>query len=148
MEIRTVAPGLAVGAQVFPADVALLARAGFRAVVCNRPDGETAGQPDFAQVEEAARAHGLAAHYLPAESGKVSDEQARRFAELLEELPQPVLAYCRSGMRSCTLWALARAQAGDPPVPAIVHAAAAAGFNLEGLAPRLAAQGGPEATTR
>jgi sulfide:quinone oxidoreductase len=44
--------------------------------------------------------------YLPAEAGKVSDADGKAFGELLATLPAPVLAYCRTGMRSTTMWAL------------------------------------------
>jgi sulfide:quinone oxidoreductase len=106
MDIRTLDNDIAVASQVQPADLPAIARAGFRAIVCNRPDGESAGQPAFSAVERAARELGLPAHYLPAESGKVTDEQGRQFAALFDTLPKPVLAYCRSGMRSATLWSL------------------------------------------
>lgn len=108
MDIRTIDRELSVASQVQPADLPAIARAGFRAIVCNRPDGETADQPAFSEVERAAREWGLPAHYLPAESGKVTDEQGRQFAALLDRLPKPVLAYCRSGMRSATLWSLSQ----------------------------------------
>ena len=41
------------------ADVAALAASGFRSIICNRPDGEEAGQPPAATLAEAAAAHGL-----------------------------------------------------------------------------------------
>jgi sulfide:quinone oxidoreductase len=108
MDIRTIDRELSVAPQLQPADLPAIARAGFRAIVCNRPDGEGADQPGFGEVERAARALGLPAHYLPAESGKVTDEQGRQFGALMDALPKPVLAYCRTGMRSATLWELSQ----------------------------------------
>jgi uncharacterized protein (TIGR01244 family) len=43
-----------------------------------------------------------------------------------------VLAYCRSGTRSCNLWALARAKRGDHP-DTLMAKAAAAGYDLTGI---------------
>ena len=43
MEIRTIDRELAVAPQLQPADLAALAGSGFRAVICNRPDGEARG---------------------------------------------------------------------------------------------------------
>jgi sulfide:quinone oxidoreductase len=136
MEIKTLDPQLGVAAQIRAEDIAAIAAAGYRSIVCNRPDGEAADQPGFAEIERAAIEHGLAARYLPAESGKVSDEQGAQFGELLVQLPGPVLAYCRTGMRSATLWALA--QARSRPLPDIVGQAAAAGYDLKGLVRRIA----------
>ena len=46
----------------------------------------------------------------------------------------PVLAFCRSGTRSCNLWALARAGLGDDP-DALTGKARAAGYDLTALRP-------------
>ena len=40
MDIRHLAPGLSVSEQIFPSQLAELKAAGFRAIICNRPDGE------------------------------------------------------------------------------------------------------------
>jgi len=136
MDIRTIDRELAVAPQLQPADLAALATRGYRAVICNRPDGEAADQPVFAEIERAARDLGLEARYLPAESGKVSDEQGLQFGRLLDELPKPVLAYCRTGMRSMTMWALS--QAPRRPLPEILQRASEAGFDLKGVLRRIA----------
>ncbi|HCF4400063.1 TPA: TIGR01244 family phosphatase [Pseudomonas aeruginosa] len=139
MDIRQLAPGLSVSEQLFPNQLAELKEVGFRAIVCNRPDGEGADQPLFAEIKRTAQAIGIEAHYLPAESGKVTDEQGIAFGKLLETLPEPVLAYCRSGMRSTTMWALS--QAGQQPLPAIVDTAKKAGFDMTAVVHRIANQG-------
>lgn len=131
MDIRMIDSELSVAAQLQPADLPALAARGFRTVICNRPDGEAADQPLFAGIEQAARALGMQARYLPAISGKVSHTQAQEFGRLQEEMPKPVLAYCRTGMRSITLWALS--QAPKRPLPEILQCAAAAGFDLRGV---------------
>ena len=109
MQLHTLTPGLSVSPQVMPADMDAIKAAGFRSLICNRPDGEGNDQPLFTEIEQAAAAVGIGAHYLPAESGKLSDAQGWQFGALLASLPGPVLAYCRTGMRSTTLWALSQA---------------------------------------
>ena len=47
----------------------------------------------------------------------------------------PVLAYCRSGTRSTTLWALS--QAGALPADEIISSAARAGYDMSHLAGHL-----------
>lgn len=108
MKIQHLAPGLSVSEQIQPMQMAALKEAGFRTVICNRPDGESIDQPPFAEIERAARALGIDAHYLPAEPGKVTDEQGIAFGQLLAQLATPVLAYCRTGTRSSIMWALSQ----------------------------------------
>jgi len=139
MDIRRLAPALSVSEQILPSQLAELKAAGFRAIICNRPDGEGSDQPLFAEIKRAADTVGIEAHYLPAESGKVTDEQGAAFGKLLETLPKPVLAYCRSGMRSTTMWALS--QAGQRDLPHIVESAKKAGFDMKGVIRRIANQG-------
>ena len=114
MDIRTLTPDLSVTGQITPDQIAQIAAQGFRAIICNRPDGEEPGQPRFAQIEQAARTAGLAAQYLPVTQADLTEAKAGTFADLLATLPGPVLAYCRSGMRSATLWSLAQTQQRHP----------------------------------
>jgi uncharacterized protein (TIGR01244 family) len=74
-------------------------------VVNNRPDFEHGpDQPTSAQIEAAAVAAGLVYRHLPVDGGWQSPEQIAAFAQLLAELPQPMLAFCRSGARSTRLY--------------------------------------------
>ncbi|MDP4002691.1 bifunctional protein tyrosine phosphatase family protein/NAD(P)/FAD-dependent oxidoreductase [Methylobacterium sp. NEAU K] len=140
MDARRLTPNLSVMGQIVPADLSDAARAGFRAVICNRPDGEGADQPNFQEIEAAARVVGLEARYLPVVSGKVSDEEAVAFGAALAALPKPVLAYCRTGTRSTTLWSLSEGGRGRP-LPEIIAAAKAAGYDMSGAVRRIASGG-------
>jgi uncharacterized protein (TIGR01244 family) len=53
----------------------------------------------------------------------------------LEASAGPVVAYCRSGTRSTTLWALS--QAGKLPAEEIIAEAAGAGYDMSHLAGHL-----------
>ncbi len=135
MELRRLNGELAVTGQISPDDVPVLAAEGFRAIICNRPDGEAPGQPRFAEIEKAAAAIGIEIVYQPVVPTSIDDDDAETFGKLLDELPKPLLIFCRSGMRSTALWALS--QAGKQPVEDIVEQAATAGFDLRPLLPRL-----------
>jgi sulfide:quinone oxidoreductase len=139
MEIKKVSNDLSVSGQIQLPDVSEIARLGFRSLICNRPDGEGADQPTYAEIEQAARNCGLQARALPAVTGKVTDEQGREFGQMLDELPKPVLAYCRSGMRSITMWALS--QAPHQSAPHLLEVAAKAGYDLKGVVRRIVNQG-------
>ncbi len=135
MDVKTITAELSVAPQIFAADMQAVAEAGFRSVICNRPDAEGSDQPLFTEIERAATDKGLQIRYLPAESGKVTDEQGAAFGALMAELPKPVLAFCRTGMRSTTMWALSRA--GQLPLPQIIECASKAGFDLKGVVRRI-----------
>lgn len=108
MPIQSLSPNFAVSPQIAVEDLPAIAAAGFKSVICNRPDGEDPGQPSFATVAQAAAKAGLQARHLPVVSGQFGQAEVAATAQLLKELPQPVLAYCRSGARSTNLWQLAQ----------------------------------------
>ena len=96
---------VAVAGQLTPDAMAEAAAAGFRSVINNRPDFEGGPtQPTSASMEAAARAAGLEYVFLPVASNFQSEAEIARFAELVETLPKPILAFCRSGARSGRLW--------------------------------------------
>jgi len=136
MDIKALTPHLSVSPQILASELQAVADAGFKALICNRPDGEGADQPSFDEIAQAAAALGLQASYLPAETGKVRDEDGKAFGALLHQLPGPVLAYCRTGMRSTTMWALS--QSGITPLPQILEAGRKAGFEMQSLVQRIA----------
>jgi uncharacterized protein (TIGR01244 family) len=108
LPLQAVAPDVCVAPQLTPDAMAEAARLGFRSVVNNRPDFEHGpDQPTNAAIEAAALAAGLVYRFLPVSGGYQSPEQIQAFAQLLAELPRPMLAFCRSGARSGRLFALA-----------------------------------------
>ena len=135
MDIKPLAAGLSVSEQIVPADMQAIKDAGFRAIICNRPDGEGADQPTFDEIAAAAKKAGLVARYIPIVSGKVSDADADAFDTAMAELPGPILAYCRSGTRSATLWSLA--QATKRSLADILAATKAAGYDMGGVVRRI-----------
>ena len=97
--------------QISPQDMAAISAHGFHTVINNRPDGEGGSeQPSSAAMAQAAQAAGLAYHYLPVISGQITHEQVQQFAALLKAAPGPVLAFCRSGVRSTNIWSMALAE--------------------------------------
>ena len=133
--IRQLAPTFAVAPQITAADMNAIRAAGYGFIVNNRPDAEEPGQPEGAAIEEAALAAGLGYLAIPIDrSGYTADHVAALSALMVS--PRPILAFCRSGTRSATLWALASASRGAAPAD-ILGATADAGYDLGGLAPTL-----------
>jgi uncharacterized protein (TIGR01244 family) len=108
MSITRIAPTFAVAPQIAPGDVAEIAALGYRAIMCNRPDGEAADQADAAEIRAEAERCGLAFAFVPVISGRIDAGNVADFKQALAALPTPVLAYCRSGARCQNLWMLAR----------------------------------------
>jgi uncharacterized protein (TIGR01244 family) len=105
---------LAIAGQLSADQLADVSAAGFKAVVCNRPDFEGGPtQPTADDMAQAAKALGLAFAYLPVSPGGGTPEDAMKMGELMGQLPTPLLAYCASGGRCMGLIGLA-AQLGQP----------------------------------
>lgn len=108
LPLRPIADDVCVAPQLEPAAMAEAARMGFKAVVNNRPDFEHGpDQPTSADIESAALAAGLQYRHLPVSGAYQSPEEAAAMAQLLAELPRPLLMFCRSGARSTKLYELA-----------------------------------------
>lgn len=137
MDIRELTADLSVGSQIAPEDVKAIADRGFRTILVNRPDGEAPGQPTFAEIAAAAEEHGLEVRHVPVVSGHLTQDDVQAFGQALEELPGPVFAYCRSGTRSCHVWALGRA--GRMDTDEIMAAGARGGYDLSPLRPSIEA---------
>jgi sulfide:quinone oxidoreductase len=130
---RPLGPDLSVAGQISVGDLRAIA-ARFRTLINNRPDGEEPGQPSSAEIEAAARTHGLDYAHIPV-SGDIADKDVAAFAKVLAGSRGPVLAFCRTGHRSAKLWAFS--QAGKCSVGRILANAAGAGYDLTSLEPTL-----------
>lgn len=132
MDIRQLDEKVAVSGQIAPADIAEVARRGFRTLICNRPDGEDVTQPHYDEIAAAARAAGMETIFQPVTSATMSVEDARRFADAVENSDGPAFAYCRTGTRCTMLWSIAGVIAGKPKGE-LREAAARAGYDMTNL---------------
>jgi sulfide:quinone oxidoreductase len=135
VEQARITPFLSVSGQIRPEEVPALAQAGVKTIINNRPEGESDDQPASAELENAARAQGLAYIHQPVVSGQITDDDVAEFNRIFNEAQGPVHAFCRSGMRSISLWALSRAP--HDSVNSVLQAAADHGYDLSGIRDRL-----------
>lgn len=135
MELKRVNQDFYVAGQITANDIVKIADQGIKTLICHRPDGEGADQPNVIEIEEAAQRHGLNVIYQPITGGKITDQQVTEFKQLYQNDQKPVLAYCRSGMRAISLWALAEVAPQDAAL--LVESGNKLGFNLKGLVPRI-----------
>jgi uncharacterized protein (TIGR01244 family) len=108
MAIRTLEPEFHVSGQIKLKQIPELVQAGYKAIVCMRPDGEGWFQPKFAELQKAAEEAGIRMHHIPARPGAVTPEQARALGKVLKSTKGKVLAYCASGNRCTIAYQMAR----------------------------------------
>lgn len=95
--------------QIGPQQVDQVVEKGFKSVINNRPDFEGGSeQPTSAQIEEASRNVGLDYVYQPVISGQITELDVRTFANHYNELPKPILMFCRTGSRANNLYQIAK----------------------------------------
>lgn len=135
MDVRKVTDEVSVAPQISAGDMPEIAAAGFKTIICNRPDGEELQQPVCQAITDAAHEFGIPVLHQPVISGQMSMTDVEAFKKLVDDAEKPVLAYCRSGTRCATLWAISKAT--ELSAEEIIGSAAQAGYDLSGLAPTL-----------
>lgn len=131
MDIRPLTEQYAVSPQVTPGDAAEIAAAGYRVVICNRPDAENPPEHQMDAVREAVEAAGMAFVANPFSGPTMGMAHVEAQGTAIAGAAGPVFAYCASGNRSSIMWALS--QAGTMEADAMIAAAAKHGYQLEGL---------------
>jgi len=140
MQARDITPRYAVSPQISVEDIPAIAEAGFKLVICNRPDEEVPPSHQAKTIRAAAEAAGLQFEQLPLTHQTMTPENVARQRALYEGADGQVLAYCASGTRSSVVWALG--QAKDLGADEVLAKTAAAGYALDGLRPALEAASG------
>lgn len=128
LDIARIDEQSSVSGQITSADIPQIAAAGIKHIVNNRPDGEAPGQMSAAEIETAARDHGVSFLNLPFSGATLTPHHVAKFAALLQGTDDMVLAYCRTGNRSSLLWAAANVALGQP-IEEVLARTAAAGYD-------------------
>lgn len=113
-------------------DFGAAARSGIAMVVNNRPDGEEDNQPSAAESFEIAARHGMDYVHLPIPHGQITIGRVRAFQGALAACEGPVLAHCRSGTRSLTLWTIGEVLDGRLETEGIAAVEERSGIDLSG----------------
>ncbi|MCH4248538.1 MAG: bifunctional protein tyrosine phosphatase family protein/NAD(P)/FAD-dependent oxidoreductase [Acinetobacter populi] len=145
MQLKQVNTEFLVSEQITAQDMTTIAEQGIKTIICNRPDGEGADQPNIIEIQQAATQHGIIVEYLPVTSGQVTDEQAQAFRTMYQNAEKPLLAFCRTGTRSITLWALS--QGREQNLEQTLFTAKTLGYDLQGIVPRVLKQANPQSST-
>lgn len=131
MDARQITPSYSVSPQIEVEDLPGIVEAGFKRIICNRPDEEIPPPLHANVIGAAAQELGLEFEILPLTHQTMTPENVQRQGALVEGSDGPVLAYCASGTRSTIAWALG--QAGTMSADEIIAQAAKAGYDISGL---------------
>jgi sulfide:quinone oxidoreductase len=135
MKFAKINTELTVSDQITIEDLKEIHAQGYKTIFCNRPDHESEGQLDFSSVEKEAQNLGLKAIQQPVIGGQISDNDIETFRTYFESVQKPIFAYCRTGTRCSTLWALSHAKI--LPIDEILSKTQNAGYDLTPLKDRL-----------
>ncbi len=138
MDVRKLTDSISVSPQVAVDDIQSIAEAGFKTVICNRPNGESDDQPDLALIESECQKFGLTYVSQPVISGNISDQDVDAFDQFLAKAETPIFAFCRTGTRCTMLWGMAEGSRAS--TQQIIDTAAAAGYDLNGIKGRIEAR--------
>ena len=137
MQIRPLSPRYAVTPQIAVEDIPAIVAAGYKTIICNRPDAEVPPSHQAAAIEAAAQEAGLAFVVIPVTHQGLNMEMIDSQKAAMDASDGPVLAYCASGTRSSIVWSFA--QAKEMSADDIIAATTAAGYDLGGMRGQLEA---------
>ena len=135
MQINTLSDDYSVSPQIEVCDVPSIMQAGFKSVICNRPDQENPEPRQIEAIKAAVESAGMEFAENVFDPSSFGPDKIERQAELLAQRPSPVFAYCASGNRCSIVWAFA--QAGRIATDTILDATTQAGYQLAHLRPQL-----------
>lgn len=121
-------------AQPTQADINYARTLGIVGIINNRPDGEEPGQPEMAESRAAAEGQGLRYWHIPIVPGQITLEQVRAFQDALASANGPVLAHCKTGTRSASLYAIGQVLDGRMAKDELVPFGRSLGLDLSGAA--------------
>jgi uncharacterized protein (TIGR01244 family) len=132
MRVVKITDKLSVAKQPAVEEFGEIAGAGFSALINNRPDGEDQLQPGSAAEAKAASAAGLAYTHIPVTGATITAADVHKFHEAVEAADGPVLAHCKGGTRSLSLFVIGEVLAGRMRADEVRPFGARHGFDLAG----------------
>ncbi|HCA04154.1 MAG TPA: TIGR01244 family phosphatase [Halomonas campaniensis] len=131
MQTQSLEKGVAITSQLTVEELEQVKAQGFKTVICNCKPGESAEFSGEDAYRLKAAELGLHWVHIPVALGEYSQVDVAAFAKALQQLPRPILAFCRSGKRATHLWAYAKRHTEKCDLAELFSAAKAAGFDLE-----------------
>jgi len=139
--MKQVADKLFIAPQLTADDVLQAKAKGIAAIINNRPDGEEAGQPSASENRRAAKSAGLGYTHIPVVPGQITRSHVADFQTALKKADGPVLAHCKTGIRSATLHVIGEVLDGRMKKGEIAPLGRRIGVDLTGAVKWLEANG-------
>ena len=139
--MKQVSDKLFIAPQLTSDDIRAARANGIAAIVNNRPDGEEEGQASSAENRRVAEGERLSYIHIPVVPGQVSRSQVDDFQAALDRADGPVLAHCKTGTRSATLYAIGEVLDGRMAKDDVMPLGERVGVDLSGAVKWLDANG-------
>jgi len=130
--MKQVSDKLFVSPQVTQTELVQAKAAGISAIINNRPEDEEPGQPSAASNAASAAELGLGYTHIPVAQGQYSLERVRAFQAAIAAAEGPVLAHCKTGTRSASLYAIDEVLVGRMTKDDVAALGQSIGLNLSG----------------
>lgn len=132
MQIHKVNDNLSIASQPGEEDIGALAASGSALIINNRHDYEEAGQLTSKAEAKALSDAGIEYRYQPVMISTLVEADIRAFQAAVASVEGPVIAHCRCGTRSLTLWALGEVLDGRLSASEMVGLGEKFGLDLTG----------------
>lgn len=136
MQLRPLTDHITLADQLTESDLVEIVTAGFKTVICNRPDEEGEAHLPASEAQAMLEANDVEFHYLPVNGAAITDQDVVNHNALLAGASAPILTYCRTGTRCAKLWALGQADA-DADADSLIAKVADTGLNIADIRDRL-----------
>ena len=93
MNIHNISAEYSASPQIQLNEIPVLAKLGYRSILCNRPDNEDENQPTFESIKAAAASVNIEAFHLPVIPGNIDADDIRSFKQISHTMTKPTLAY-------------------------------------------------------
>ncbi|WP_269933471.1 TIGR01244 family sulfur transferase [Aminobacter sp. HY435] len=130
--MKQITDTLWISGQPTDAELAAARAAGVTRIINNRPEGEEPGQPTVAEAAARAGQLGMEFVHIPVVPGQITRKAVENFQAAVAGADGPVLAHCKSGARSLSLWAIGEVLSGRLDAAGLDELGARHGINLAG----------------
>lgn len=134
MAITTISEKLSVSSQLNREELSSLHSSNFKTLINNRPDGEDADQPGNQAERDAAHQCGLSYAFIPVTMNSITEADVRAFQTAVGKSEGSVLAHCKTGTRSLSLYLIGEVLDGRMSIDEVVPFGRGHGFDTSAAA--------------
>ncbi|NTJ67685.1 TIGR01244 family phosphatase [Agrobacterium rhizogenes] len=134
MPVTAISEKLSISPQPSIEDIQLLGERGFKTLINNRPENEDSDQPGTQGESQAAKRCDLSYAFIPITLGTITEADVRAFQRAVEESKGPVLAHCKTGTRSLSLYLIGEVLDGRMSIDGVIEFGSSRRFDTSAAA--------------